>query len=71
MYENFTLFARKITHWILGAKEENVWSLDHRAAPAEFFSSNNSSKTGFFGTQQRRDNDGFLLGMRAVSYIDE
>jgi hypothetical protein len=47
------------------------WGSDHCEASAENYPDNNSGETEFSVYPQRRDNDGFLLGMRAVSYIDE
>jgi hypothetical protein len=70
MYEKFTLFARKITHWILEAGTATAWSLDHRTAPTEYFPANNFSKTGFSKRRKGGIMTGFYFGMRAVSYID-
>jgi len=48
MYENFTLFARKITHWILGTSAAAYRLLDHRATLAEYFPSDNSRNPSFY-----------------------
>jgi hypothetical protein len=59
MYENFTLFARKITHWILGTSAAACRLLDHRATPAEYFPVNNSRNPGFYEPSEDRIMTGF------------
>lgn len=50
MYENFTLFARKITFWILGTSAAAYRLLEHRATPPEYYPTDNTRNTGFYET---------------------